>query len=72
MKPIFNNSIKTLLFVIIALLIFNAFVLLSGGLWRVTRAKSLYQDGDVLYRTNKITGTTYILGGNEEYLIIRK
>lgn len=57
MKPIFNISIKTLLFVIIALLILNAFIMISGGLYVLTSSSNL----PVVYKTNKLTGETTLI-----------
>jgi hypothetical protein len=68
MKPLFNIPIKTLLFVIIALLILNAFILLSGGIWHITKGES-YAKSDIIYKINKITGTTYGISVDEQWLI---
>jgi hypothetical protein len=68
MRPLLVIPIKTLLFVIIALLILNAFILLFGGIWHITKGES-YAKPDIIYKINKITGTTYGISIDRQWLI---
>lgn len=56
MKIITTTDIKVLLGIIIILLIINAILLLTGGIYNLT-----YAHNGCAYKINKITGKTYAI-----------
>jgi hypothetical protein len=60
-------TIKLLLIVVGVLLIINLAVIVTGGYWQFTYAKDGYA-----YKTNRITGTTYLVAGRTQEEVTTK